>query len=66
MESQRNMNCNLSNFSISTAPADSLAQLGDRPSAGEVMTKFTSHVYMGPAPQGFNSWGAMEYWVTVY
>ena len=37
------------NFIVNTVPADGLAPLGARPSAGTVMTKSRSHTYTGPA-----------------
>ena len=40
------------NFIVNTVPADGLAPLGARPSAGTVMTKSRSHTYTGPALKG--------------
>ena len=37
---------NMSYFIVSTVPADGLAPLGARPSAGTVMTKLKSGVYI--------------------
>ena len=44
---QWNYKENMYNFVVITAPADGLAQRCARPSAGTVMTKFTSSVYTG-------------------
>ena len=49
---QRNLEENISSFIIHTEPAGGLAPLGVRASAGTLMTKFASHIYTGPAPQG--------------
>ena len=46
----------MSNFSVSTVPVDALVPIGARASAGTVMTKFKSHIYMGPALQGLKCW----------
>ena len=40
------------NVVVSIVPADGLAPLGARPSAGTVMTSFMSHIYVGPALGG--------------
>ena len=37
----------MSNFVVSNVTADGLALLGDRSSAGTVMTKFVSLIYAG-------------------
>ena len=39
---QQNLEKNMSNFVVSTVPADDLAPTGARASAGTVMTKFRS------------------------
>ena len=48
LESQLNLkeNKNMSTFSVSTVTVDGLAPLGARTSAGKVMTKFGSHIYI--------------------
>ena len=37
------------NLEVSTVPADGLAPVGARPSAGSVMTTFRAQIYTGPA-----------------
>ena len=41
-------------FDVITVPADDLAPSGARTSAGAVMTKFPSHIYVRPVLQGFS------------
>ena len=41
-------------FVVVTMPADALAPLGARPSAGTVMTEVLSHICMGPAMERVN------------
>ena len=45
---QRNFEDNMSNFVITTVPADGLAPLDARSYAGTVMTKFWSRIYTEP------------------
>ena len=47
----RSFNENVQNL-VRTVPADGLAPLGARPSAGTVLTKFGYRVYTEPAFQG--------------
>ena len=49
-----NLDENMSNFVI-IVPADGLAPLGARASAGTMMTKSGSHIYTWPAPQGLTA-----------
>ena len=49
----------MSNFVVSTAPADGLAPIGAKPSAGTTMTKFGPCKSMGPALEGLNVFLAM-------
>ena len=43
--SQENFEGYMPNFVVSSVPADGLALLGTRPTAGTVMTKFVSHTF---------------------
>ena len=51
---QRDLDENVSNFIAITVRADGLAPNGARPSAGTVMTKFVTHMNMGPALVGLS------------
>ena len=43
----------MSNYVAITVPADGLAPLGARPSAGTVIINFDSHIYTGVALEGY-------------
>ena len=53
-DSQRNLIENVCNFEVSNVPADGLAPLGARTSAGTLMSKFGSHIHLEPALEGLN------------
>ena len=52
IECHRILDENMLKFSVNTVSADGLAPWGARPSAGTVMTKFGSCIYMGPTIEG--------------
>ena len=71
----RNIEENVSNYTVSSVPADELAPLGAKASAGTMMTKFGFHIFMGPAmeswcvvkplsPQDLWHKSAVGYWQT--
>ena len=49
METRRDLWLNISHIVIIIVTADGLAPLGARTSAGTVLSKFSSHIYMGSA-----------------
>ena len=51
-KSQRNFTENLFKFIVITVATDGLAPLGARPSAGTLITKYESCIYIGPALEG--------------
>ena len=59
INSRRNVERIMSNFVVSTAPADGLAAIGAKPSAGTTMTKFGPCKSMGPALERLNVFLAM-------
>ena len=56
IDSQRNFDGNMSEFVVSTVPADGLAPLGARPSAGTVMTNIRSYIYTYTYIYGTGIW----------
>ena len=59
---QRSHDGNTSSFAFSTAPADGLAPLGVKASAGKIMTKVSLHIYTEPALDGKERSYPLSHW----